>query len=50
MTSEQLIFALTSWVFLTSVVYTFTGWRKFMSAIKCGSLENIGLIIILLKQ
>jgi|TARA_B110000908_G_scaffold159868_1_gene202529 hypothetical protein len=28
MTTEQLIFALTSWVFLTSVVYTFTGWRK----------------------
>ena len=28
LTSEQLIFALTSWVFLTSIVYTFTGWRK----------------------
>ena len=28
LSSEQLIFALTSWVFLTSIVYTFTGWRK----------------------
>ena len=28
LSSEQLIFALTSWVFLTSIVYTLTGWRK----------------------
>ena len=28
MDSEQVIFAITSWVFLTTIVYTFTGWRR----------------------
>jgi hypothetical protein len=28
MTQEQLIFAFVSWIALTSIVYTFTGWEK----------------------
>ena len=28
MESEQVIFAIASWVFLTTIVYTFTGWRR----------------------
>ncbi len=28
MNSDQIIFSIASWVFLTTIVYTFTGWRK----------------------
>ena len=28
MTNDQILFAIASWLFLTSVVYTITGWRK----------------------
>jgi hypothetical protein len=28
MTQEQIIFAIASWLFLTSIVYSITGWRK----------------------
>jgi len=28
MNSDQIIFSIASWVFLTTLVYTFTGWRK----------------------
>ena len=28
MTQEQILFAIVSWLVLTSIVYTITGWRK----------------------
>lgn len=34
MTLEQIIFAIISWLVLTSVVYTITGWRKVFDCYK----------------
>jgi hypothetical protein len=28
MTNDQILFAMVSWIFLTSLVYTITGWKK----------------------
>ncbi len=34
MTQEQLTFAVISWIVLTSVIYTLTGWRKVFNCYK----------------
>jgi hypothetical protein len=34
MTQEQLLFAIISWVVLTSIVYTVTGWQKVLDCYK----------------
>ncbi|AYQ57821.1 hypothetical protein THERMOT_226 [Bathymodiolus thermophilus thioautotrophic gill symbiont] len=34
MTAEQLIFAIISWVVLTSIVYTLTGWKRVLDCYK----------------
>lgn len=34
MTQEQIIFAVASWLVLTSIVYTITGWRKVFDCYK----------------
>lgn len=34
MSQEQVLFALTSWVILTSIVYTITGWQNVLECYK----------------
>ena len=34
MTQEQILFAIVSWIILTSIVYTITGWQKVVDCYK----------------